>query len=511
MIRRRRALVALAAAVALTAGLSGCVSLFMPKPPPATSNPTSENVDPALQPFYSQILRWKACGSGMQCSTAKAPLNWKEPAAGTIDLALVRHVTTDGSRVGSLLVNPGGPGGSGYDFVKDSLSYAVDKRLEKSFDIVGFDPRGVGRSSAVACYDPAQMDQYLYSLTTAARGSDAWIAEMEADATKFGAACDAQTGPLLGEVDTVSAARDLDLLRAVLGDAKLYYLGYSYGTYLGATYAELYPEKVGRLALDGALDPAASNFDVTRVQAQGFESALRAYLKECLSGSSCPFTGTVDDAMVTIRALLASVDVSPLNNEDGRQLGASTLLTAIIYPLYQASAWPALSQMFESVMHGDASIAFEFADAYNGRNADGTYADNSTEAFNAINCLDYSYDDDPASMRAQAAEIEAAAPTIGTYMSFGDISCANWPFTSTVKRGEIHAPGAAPILVIGTTNDPATPYKWAQSLAKQLDSGHLVTYQGEGHTAYNKSNSCVNDAVDDYLIRGIVPAKDPLC
>jgi len=163
------------------------------------------------------------------------------------------------------------------------------------------------------------------------------------------------------------------------------------------------------------------------------------------------------------------------------------------------------------VLHGDADAAFQFADGYNGRNKDGSYRDNSTEAFMAINCVDYSYNDDPASMRADAAAIEAAAPVIGKYMAYGDTSCANWPDTFTGTRAEIHAPGAAPILVVGTTNDPATPYVWAQSLAKQLDSARLVTFAGEGHTAYNKSNACVNNAVDSYLLQGTVPATDPKC
>ncbi|GAA3875624.1 alpha/beta hydrolase [Leifsonia kafniensis] len=508
---RIRAFAALAAALALTIGLSGCVSMFLPKPAPTTSVPVTEEVDPALAPFYSQVLTWSNCGDGLQCSTAKAPLDWADPTAGNVDLALVRHVTTDGSRIGSLLVNPGGPGGSGYDFVKDSLDYAVDDRLKKSFDIVGFDPRGVGRSTAVKCYDPAEMDQYLFGLSTEQRGTDAWISEQETVATDFGDACAKNTGALLGEVDTVSAARDLDLLRAVLGDTQLHYLGYSYGTFLGATFANLYPDKVGRLVLDGAIDPSASYFDVSITQAQGFESALRAYLKDCLAGSDCPFDGSVDSAMSTIGSILKSVDASPITATDGRQLGADTLATAIIFPLYQPTAWSALSDMFTSVMHGDADTAFSFADSYYGRTAEGTYSDNSTEAFAAINCLDYSFNDDPAAMRAQAAEIAAAAPVIGPYFGYGDIDCANWPSKSTVERGEIHALGAAPILVVGTTNDPATPYSWAVSLAKQLDSGHLVTYQGEGHTAYNKSNSCVNNAVDDYLINGTVPASDPMC
>lgn len=508
--RARRLVAGVAGAVATVLALTGCVSAFLPDAPPSTSTPTGEDVGEALQPFYSQTVSWSGCDGGMQCATVDAPLDWADPASGTIELALVRQNAT-GEKIGSLLVNPGGPGGSGYDFVKDSIDYATDERLQERFDVVGFDPRGVGRSTGVFCYEPAEMDEYLYGLASSPRGSDAWIAEVTDAARNFGEACSAGTGALLEHVDTESAARDLDLLRAVLGDEKLYYLGYSYGTFLGAVYAELFPDKTGRLVLDGALDPSTSNAEVTMTQAVGFENALRAYLDDCLQSSECPFSGSTDQAMSTVSALLDSVDASPIRAGDGRLLGSNALLTAIIYPLYDAGAWSMLSDMFESVMLGNADMAFSFADAYNGRNPDGSYNDNSTEAFMAVNCLDYSYNADPALMRQQAEEIAAAAPVIGRYMAYGDIGCAVWPYAFQGERSEIHAEGAAPILVIGTTNDPATPYVWAEALASQLDSGHLVTYQGEGHTAYNKSNSCIADVVDDYLISGTVPAEDPLC
>ncbi|WKK70827.1 alpha/beta hydrolase [Rathayibacter oskolensis] len=408
-------------------------------------------------------------------------------------------------------MNPGGPGGSGVDLIRDSADYAVDDDLAAEYDVVGFDPRGVGASSAVSCLDAAGLDSYLYDIVPGERGSDEWIDAQRAGSAAFAAACQERTGALLGEVGTTNAARDLDVLRAALGDETLNYLGYSYGTFLGATYAGLYPDRVGRLVLDGAIDPAASSLDVVREQSKGFESALRAYLADCLDSEGCPFTGTVDDGMAQVREMLDRVDASPIRAADGRQLGSSTLLTAIVYPLYDAAGWSALSEMLADVRRGGAEIAFQYADAYNGRDTDGSYSDNSTEAFLAINCVDYAYDGDTASMRADAAALEEAAPTIGSYMAYGDILCSEWPVAFEGSREPIAAEGAAPILVVGTTNDPATPYVWAQALAGELADGHLVTYTGEGHTAYNKSNSCVNDAVDAYLLEGVVPQEDPRC
>ena len=397
----RRAGIAAVALAALLA-LTGCMPTFL-SPAKPVSTPTGEDVAEDLRPFYSQVLEWEDCGDDLSCATATAPLDWERPGDGEVELALVRHVAT-GDRIGSLLVNPGGPGGSGYEFIAESLDYAVGEPLKERFDVVGFDPRGVGRSSAVACYDAAQMDDYLYGIVPAERGSDEWIELVGAAAADFGEACSDETGELLGQVDTVSAARDLDLLRAILGDEQLNYLGYSYGTFLGATYADLYPDHVGRVVLDGAIDPSSSDAEVTEAQAVGFEQALRAYLEDCLTATDCPFDGSADDGMAEVGRLLASVDASPLRATDGRMVGADTLLTAIIYPLYSSESWPYLSQMFESVMFGEADVALSFADGYNGRNEDGTYRDNSTEAFRSVNCLDYASQSDVAGRRSAARE-----------------------------------------------------------------------------------------------------------
>ena len=504
----------IAALVGVSLVLSGCSSLFLPQN--VTSTPTGESVSADLAPYYHQVLTWKSCDDGMQCATAKAPLDWSKPAGASISLALIRHRATNGHPLGSLLVNPGGPGASGVDFIKNSLTFAVDKTLESNYDVVGFDPRGVNHSSAIKCYtDPATFDTYIYGLPKGTIGSDQWINEVEQQNKAFGEACAKDTGALLGHVDTDSAARDLDLLRAALGDKKLDYLGYSYGTLLGQTYANLFPKKTGRLVLDGVVDPTVSPFELSADQAKGFELDLRAFLAECPKIKDCPFTGTVDQSMTSIRGLLDKLDRSPIRNSDGRMLGSQTMFTAIIYPLYNTTSWPYLVDLFNDVDNGSAKIAFTFADAYNDRNASGTYASNETEAFIAINCLDYPSDPNVSTMRAQEAQLDKLAPVFGHEMAWGGTSCFDWPYKPTRTAGALAAKGSAPIIVIGTTGDPATPYAMAQHVATLLQNGHLITYHGNGHTAYNKdttpADQCVNTAVDAFFIHGTVPQSDPQC
>jgi len=306
------------------------------------SNPDS--VPAALQHFYAQNLRWSACGGTLQCTSLTAPLDWQHPTAGSISLAMVRQRAT-GVRLGSLLVNPGGPGASGVQFVTANIDDAVDSTLQKHFDIVGFDPRGVGASTPVICYDAKQLDEYLYAIVPGTIGSGKWIDAKTASAQAFAAACRVHTGALLAHVDTVSAARDLDLERAVLGDSKLNYLGYSYGTYLGTIYAGLYPHRVGRMVLDSAVDPWASGSAdglVDTSQEEGFEGDLRAYLTTCIAGkkiaigtNQCAFGGSVATGMSAIAALLAQIDAKPISNSDGRMLGSATLAAAI-YATYIA-------------------------------------------------------------------------------------------------------------------------------------------------------------------------------
>lgn len=513
---RLRRLAAITAGLAVASvALSGCLYAMIPEGatprPSQTNEPDTEGVSADLLPFYEQTLEWDSCENGtagFDCAFVTVPLDWDNPADGEMEISVVRHQAT-GTPMGSLLTNPGGPGASGADFILNSLDYAVGEDLIENYDVIGFDPRGVGGSTAVRCFDPEQMDSYLYDIPENERGTDAWEAELTERNKAFAEACEANSDGILPFITTINSARDMDLIRAVLGDKQLNYLGFSYGTFLGATYANLYPEKSGRLVLDGAIDPAVSGLDVGTTQALGFESALRAYMQDCLDSGSCPFNGTVDDAMADLGALLASVDRTPLKNDDGRLLGADSLMTGIIVTLYSEDSWSVLTQALEGALQGDPYAAFYLADAYNSRE-DGVYIDNSSEAFRAYNCMDYPVENDPGAEDASMAKIEKGAPTIAPYWS-GPDSCEVWPYPPTGTRGEIHAEGAGPIVVVGTTNDPATPYEWSVSLADQLEEGVLITRVGEGHTGYNKGNACVDDAVEAFFLDDVVPQDELKC
>ncbi len=514
----RRALAAVAGVAIAATMLSGCLYAAIPPETSASPAPSREpdldGVPAGFEDFYGQTLDWAACSgsddASYDCTTVTAPLDWSDATAGTIDLALIRRSASDGAAIGSLLTNPGGPGASGYDLIADSASYAVSEPVLDVYDVIGFDPRGVGRSTAVTCLDAPAMDHQLYDIPADPRGSQGWTDELTQRHKEFVDACVANSDGILPYITTDNAARDMDLMRAVLGDKKLNYLGYSYGTFLGATYAKLFPERVGRLVLDGAIDPSVSGLDVGTTQAIGFESALRAYMADCLGGRNCPFKGSVDDAMADLATLLASVDAKPLKNSDGRMLGADTLLTGIIAALYSQDSWSYLTRALSEALQGDPSTAFLLADFYNNRNDDGTFADNSTEAFRAYNCMDYPTDTSQADKDAADALVAEKAPTIAPYWQGVDV-CEVWPYPPTGVREKISADGAAPIVVVGTTNDPATPYAWSQSLAAQLSSGVLVTREGEGHTGYNKGNACVDGAIEAYLVDGTVPEDGLTC
>ena len=443
------------------------------------------------------------------------PLDYSRPAGDTIQLSVIRKTAT-GERLGSLFINPGGPGASGYDLIAGSFDYIANPDLQSRYDIYGWDPRGVGRSSPVRCLGAAQLDQYLYGVPVNVAGSDAWLRERLVQATAFAASCVAGSGALIGHVDATSTARDLDILRAVSGDRKLNYLGFSYGTVYGTAYAELFPSLVGRMVLDGAIDPTLPEPTVFTAQMAGFDSAYRAFLANCVKAVGCPFSGSVDEAAAQSSTLFAEIAARTLRNPDGRTLTAASLGAALAYPLYDRAAWPTLSRMITGLKAGDPTIAFSFADTYNDRERDGSYSSNTVASYTAELCLDGAYSSSLAGTKAELAEIQKAAPIVGIYLAYSDwalvdTACQSWPHRPLRSPHEASAPGAPAILVLGTTNDPATPYAWAESLAAQLHRGVLVTRKGEGHTAYAKGNDCIDSTVDRYLIAGAVPTTDPNC
>ena len=511
-IPRRASAAALVTALLATAGcalLPPSAGDARPGEGRSTADPDIIGEVPAeLEEYYSQEVDWEDCGEPFSCATVQVPLDYAEPDGEQIGLSVIM-ARAGGTPEGTILFNPGGPGGSGYSIVKENLEAVTTDRLREDFNILGFDPRGVGRSEPVTCLTDEEMDAARAESFDPA--TEEGLAAARASAEELAAKCEQNTGELLGHVDTVSAARDMDILRAVAGDAQLNYLGFSYGTFLGATYAELFPERVGRLVLDGGLDPSASNEEVTLGQAAAFEKAIRTYVADCQTGSSCPLPGDVDAGVAAIQDLFAKIDASPMVSADGRTVTASMFVSGFILPLYNDENWPLLTQALDRALDGDPSIMLYLADLSADRNENGEYESNSTVAFNAINCLDYPMVTDLEQMRRDAAELEQASPTLGRYLAYGGLTCAAWPYEATGQPHEIAAAGAAPILVVGTTGDPATPYEWSQALAEQLESGVLLTWEGEGHTAYGRGSDCVADAVDEYFLTGTVPDDGTVC
>lgn len=501
--RRLSALAALVAVVALV--VAGCTAPKNQASP--TALPTSTlPAGGGLDAFYGQQLEWRTCDD-LQCASAQVPLDYADPDGERVTVALRRSSAT-GDRLGSLFINPGGPGASGYDFLDSFLAIAGKDVLEH-YDVVGFDPRGVQHSDRIRCLDGPEMDEL--TAHDPSYDTDEDIALEAKRWEQVGQQCLEETGDLLAHVDTVSAARDLDVLRAAVGDEKLSYVGFSYGTDLGATYAALFPTTVGRMVLDGALDPTLSADDVTVGQAKGFEGALRAYVADCQAGARCPLDGSVDDGMRQIKDFLDRVRAQPLSTGTDRPLTQALAFTGIAVTLYSQDSWGFLTQALTLALRGNGAGLLQASDVYYDRDPDGTYSTNATEAFWAINCVDDRSDADPAAMRDQAERIAEVAPTVGFFFSYGGVTCQDWSVPLVGGLDDYSAKGTPPIVVVGTTNDPATPYAWAESLADTLSTGVLVTHVGEGHTAYATGSTCVQKLVDAYLVDGTVPKDGVRC
>lgn len=469
---------------------------------PETTEPAGD-FDP-----YAQTLEWSACEIG-ECAEATVPVDYDDPSAGTTTIAMVRQAAQGdpADRVGTLFVNPGGPGESGVEFVAQAGGFFGWPILE-AFDIVGFDPRGVGQSDPLECLDDAGLDEYV-----AADVDPDDPASVEAYGelvTGMGDGCLTTNPELAQHVTTVETAKDIDVLRALVGDDELYYFGGSYGTFLGATYAALFPEHVGRMVLDGAMDPSLALIQNDLRQAGGFQLAFDDYAADC-AANACELGGSVDEIEQTLGEVFDAAFAQPLPTGDpDRPLTRSLAMFGVIGALYDEASWPVLTEAIVAAVDGDGSVLLASSDIYWQRGPDG-YASNLIQSNKAVTCLDA-----PLAPEAESVPTEddfiAASPVFGEiYYGLVEVECDGWPVDPSVDFPDYTAPGAAPILVIGSTGDPATPIESARQLADELESGVLLVREGEGHTAYFSFNVCIDDIVDTYLAEGTVPEDGTTC
>ena len=467
-----------------------------------------------LEEFYGQSLDWVECGEGeFLCSPVFAPKDWDNPSAGLVYLALFKQKAT-GEPMGTLLVNPGGPGASGIDLLYFAGDYITTAAVREKYDVVGFDPRGVGYSDAIYCGDGELLDRAFLSPGEAKDvGSAKSLAEAQEIGSRLAQACEQGSGDLLGYVDTISSARDMDLIRHLVGDEKLNFLGFSYGTQLGATYAALYPENVGRLVLDAAVDPTQSKEEGTLGQAGGFELAFGNFVDNCLKTNTCPGEGTTKAQVLSdVKKFLESLESKPLPTKLDLDLSVWMGLTGIIANLYSKGNWSELATALDAGFNGDGTPLLRSTYRYFERNETGEYMNNLFVANVAINCMDGRYSQDPKAIEASNKAIYAATPTFGKYFANPHISCYNWKYPAKdATKLDYRVKLNYPVLVIGTTGDPATPYKNAVGLSKLLNRAVLITYEGEGHTVYAGNSACVDNTVDAYLLEGIVPEESVTC
>jgi pimeloyl-ACP methyl ester carboxylesterase len=519
-VRRLFVAIALVLAVVLVAG-TALVAAFdaaptngassrgpTPVTPSAAPSPTRPP-SPALASFYGQRLAWSDCHDGDQCASLTVPLDYRHPSATTIKISVLKVPAADPTtRIGSLVINPGGPGEPGTTYAALGAQ-AFGQPLLDHYDIVGFDPRGTGDSSPVDCLSDSALDRYLGADPEPSTPGE--VAALRATQHQMATGCSRLSGALASHISTVEAARDMDILRAALGEGTLNYLGSSYGTKLGATYAQLFPHRVGRFVLDGAVDVSLGTRQLTLQQAAGFQRALEAYAENCVDSSGGCFLGnTVPDVLQTISTLIDQIAAKPLPAGD-RELTAGNAFYGMAVTLYSRTYWVLLTQALRAALGGDGQPLMLLADAYASRNPDGTFQNNSMEAFLAISCLDDPWSIPATRVPSQFPAFEKASPVFGKVFAWTLTSCRGFSPRSDEPVPTIHARGAAPIVVVGTTRDPATPFAWAVALAHQLDSGVLLRRDGDGHTGYHTGNSCIDHAVESYLVSGIVPRNNTSC
>jgi pimeloyl-ACP methyl ester carboxylesterase len=505
-------MLAVAAVVCLLAAACKDNGSPIVEPPPDTAvapgsttlAPTTTGPGSTTTAAPSPAIAWKACGSN-ECGTLKVPLDHAQPTGKTIDIAVSRRkAKNQAARIGSLVFNPGGPGASGIEL----LDYTVGRLptdIAQRFDIVGFDPRGVGQSTPIDCLPDAGLDAFFHADPVP---DDAKERQELIDVTKaFVAGCQKNSGELLPHIGTADAARDMDLLRAALGDQKLTYVGFSYGTELGAAYLNLFPDHVRALVLDGAVDPTISTNESNKVQAQGFDSALDAFIRDCQAkGATCawkPAGGASKDAFIK---LMDAIDAKAIAGSGKRTVGPSEAILGAAAALYDERTWSSLAAALEQAAAGRGSILLQLFDSIVDRKPNGTYT-SLQEVYSAVTCRDRAHPSGVEDVEATAHAAAQESPAFGATIAWSGLVCALWPIPAETFPA---AAGARPpVLVIGTTNDPATPFVWAKALSQQLGA-RLLTYKGEGHTAFGK-DTCVDRIGNAYLLDLTLPAEGKTC
>jgi pimeloyl-ACP methyl ester carboxylesterase len=459
-------------------------------------------------------LRWSSCDGRFQCARLTVPLSYSDPSGATIQLEVVRLRATGADPIGDLVMNPGGPGGSGVQFLEQSYS-GFPTAITSRFNLVSFDPRGIGQSAPVNCLTPAQLRAFI--ALNPAPTTPAQVNTVVEATKSFVADCErAAPLSLLRNLSTADTARDLDRLRAALGDAKLTYLGYSYGTYLGTVYAEMFPTHVRALVLDGAFDPSLGAVPLESEQAVGFEDDLHDFLAWCGTAHQCGAISQAADPYAAYEQLMnrfkgGMTVPADLNAAFGgsQQVNYAVALLGVLAGLYSPSSWPDLATALSQAETGNGDYLAAFAEEYAGAQQDGTYA-NILSAEEAISCLDRPSPSGVATIEQLAQQLAQVSPDFGPTEAWGSLACDYWPVPPQSAPARADAAGAPPILVVGSTRDPATPYRWAESLASQLPGAVLLTRTGDGHTAYNYS-SCIRSWVDRYLITLALPPAGTVC
>ncbi|MTD58133.1 alpha/beta hydrolase [Amycolatopsis pithecellobii] len=510
--------------------LAACASTH-----PSTAQPQSETeqkgpagpVPAGLDKFYAQPLTWADCApyatsddarslfssQDLQCARLTVPLDYAAPQGDTITLGVLRHKASN-DRIGSLVLNPGGPGASGMVAAASLASQVSNTELGQRFDLVGFDPRGIGASEpGVTCLTDAERDtERAEDLDT--DGSPAGVAKQEAEAKDFAAKCAQRTQhgtAMLANLGTRDVARDLDVLRSVLGEQKLTYLGYSYGTRIGSTYAEAFPGNVRAMILDGALDPNQDETASLVAQGAGFGLAFNQFAAWCAARQDCALGRNAAGATKAFQNLVRPLTQNPVRLNDGRVLTFDDATLAAIQALYSQQLWESLNTGLNELHRGTGATLMALADQYNERDSRGHYT-NTQDAFTAVRCVDDPRVTDKTEILNAENLYDRVAPFLDDGRSNGAAldACAFWPVPNTSQPHEPKVAGLPPVLVISTTKDPATPYEAGVNLAKAMN-GALLTFEGTQHTVFLQGNSCVDQAGTDYLVKGTLPPSGKRC